>query len=300
MRAASRGRPGRWSSTPPCRSGRSRAPSSPPSSSLWSAAPSWSFARGRAVPELRRWLAATGLAAAALPATYLLVVPADPYFSPLTPGIANRVNLFSALAIVTLVYSLAMLLRAVLASALAGRLRGGATVAAAIGLLLVGAGYLVRLDQDKSDWARSTLIQERITAAVEAMDPPPGSTIYAFGDPIYAAPGVPVFRHLELTAAVALQRGDLRVDAYPMYTGSAFRCGSRALYPASDGYGNRTPTTPPNEFLVEARESYGSAFFLDTRSGRLERIGDEGACRTAQSRFEPGPSLAGDYAPSVP
>ena len=125
------------------------------------------------------------------------------------------------------------------------------------------------------------------------MAPPPGSTVYAFGSPIYAAPGVPVFRHLELTAAVALDLGDPSVAAYPMYPGTAFRCAGKDLYPASDGYGNRTAATPPNEFLVEARETYRSAFFLDTRSGRFERIEDEGACRTAQARFEPGPSLAG-------
>lgn len=246
--------------------------------------------------ELRRWLTTFAVAAAALPASYLLVVPADPFFSPLTPGIANRVNLFATLAVVTLVYALAMLLHAVLSSTLPRDWRTGATGVSAAAILLVGVGYVARLEEDKSDWRRSTLIQERVRAALDRMDPPPGSTVYAFGSPIYAAPGVPVFRHLELTAAVALDRGDSSVDAYPMYTGSSFECGSRGLYPASDGYGNRTRTTPPNEFLVEAGESYGSAFFLDTRSGRVERIEDEGACRTAQSRFEPGPSLAGGYA----
>lgn len=248
-------------------------------------------------PELRRWLWAAGVAAAALPACYLLIVPAYPHFSPLTPGIINRVNLFAALALVTLVYALAMVGGAVAAGALRRSARWSAGLAG-IAILLIGAGYVVRLEEDKSEWRRSTVIQERVRAALDRMAPPPGSTVYAFGSPIYAAPGVPVFRHVELSAAAALDLGDPSVAAYPMYPGTAFRCTAHGLYPASDGYGNRTAATPPSEFLVEARETYGSAFFLDARSGRVERIEDQGACRTAQARFEPGPSLAGDYEPA--
>lgn len=247
---------------------------------------------------LERWLTTAVVAAVGVVAGYVLIVPADPFFSPLTPGIINRVNLFAAPALVTLVYATAAIAGTLIARATRGRRRWSLAVTGVLTLALA-IGYILRLEADKRDWERSSELQRQVLATFERLDErlPAGAIVYTFGAPTYVAPGVPLFRHLDLAAAVRVERDDPTLAAYPMYPGTVFACGPTGMYPASDGYGLRDASVGPNEFRVEARAPYGTAFFLQVNDGRLERIDDRSECVVARARFHPGPSLSADLGP---
>src|SRR5262249_48179473 len=57
--------------------------------------------------ELKRWLIVVPFAVLATALGWLIFIPADPYYSPLTLGVGNRTNALAAVGIVTLVYALA-------------------------------------------------------------------------------------------------------------------------------------------------------------------------------------------------
>jgi hypothetical protein len=214
-------------------------------------------------PELRRWLAAAGLGGLCVAAGYVLFVPAGRYYEPLAPGSTNRMNVLAAVGYAVLVYALVRL-----ASALAaGR---HAPVLAAVLLAAIGAGYVVRVLDDQGDWRRSADLQAEVLSSVRASvpRPPAGATIYTFGAPAAAAPGVPVFSlPFDLKAAVRLAYDDLSPRAYPIRGFDVIRCLAGRLEPSGGSYG------PAHG----AR--YGTAWFVLVPRRSAVRIDSRAECR---------------------
>ena len=244
--------------------------------------------RGVERRRLRRWLATGGAGAGAIAAGYLLLVPAHPHYLPLNPGVTNRMNLVAALGFVLLVYALTMVAALLVARAL-GRPRLATALALAV-TVAVGAGYVDRLRGDEEGWRRSAEVQEEVLGALDRRsgEVPRDGTVYVFGAPVYAAPGVPVFRHLDLEGAAQLTLEDASIDAWPIYPRTRFVCGGALVYPSTNGYRGPAERTP-GRFSVDASARYGRALFLDVRSAELRRVDDPAGCRAAVGDFRPGP-----------
>jgi hypothetical protein len=213
-------------------------------------------------PQIRTWLAATGLGALAVAAGYLLFVPALPHYEPLAPGTTNRMNVFAAVGYSVLAYALARLL----ATALPARFRAPAAAALCVA---IGAGYVVQVADDQRGWQRSADVQAEVLAAVRATvkDPPPETTVYTFGAPSFVAPGVPSFSlSFDLRAAVQLAYDDRSLSAYPVRGLDVIECRTEGLQPVGGTYGE--PHSSP----------YGLAVFVDVPRRRAIRIDSRAQC----------------------
>ena len=235
---------------------------------------------------LRRWLAVAGGSVVAVVAGYAAFVPGEAEYVPLSPGTGNRVNVFAAIGYAGIIVSLLMLAGS-LAVAVLGRRRALAPALAAGATVVIGLGYLARLDDDKAAWQRSTAMQAEVLDAVRASvsEPPAGTTIYTFGEELYAAPGVPVFAVIhDLKGAVRLTLADGTVTAFPTHPEGRFECGASSLRPV-DPAGDRTMPS-----------AYGRAVFVDVRTGRAATIASPPQCRRESARFatSPAPAAAAD------
>ena len=228
--------------------------------------------------ELRRWLAVAAAGVLVIAAGYSIIAPANPFFVPLTPGTANRINGVPGLGFTIVVYALAML-----ADVLALGARRRAALPAIVLSVVLAVGYVVRLRESEAAWADSWRIQGEVLAAIDRGLPAgsrSGATVYSFGHPIDAAPGIAVFRQLDLRPAVKVALGDASVTGWPVLPRTAFACERDRIYPTNNRYG------PPNG------AAYGRAFFVDVSGGRAARIDSRGECRRATRSFRPGPLLA--------
>jgi MFS family permease len=230
--------------------------------------------------ELRRWVLTAATALAAIAIAYVPILGSSLY--PLKLGLENRANMFVALAIVVLIYSLCFVAGTLL---LAGARRSRDfvlpfTLAAS---LLVGFGFLDRLNDDKRDWRDAAREQDRVLAAVEDAlgTPKSGSTIYTFGHVGQVAPGVPVFSEAwDLLGAVQWKWDDPSLDAYPIVGETRFACGPSSMFPdrRNGGYVN-------SYYGQEHGDRYGQAYLVDVASGRVARPMNRSDCLETVPQF---------------
>jgi hypothetical protein len=208
----------------------------------------------------RRWLATGAVGALFVAAGYALFVPAASYYEPLAPGTTNRMNVLAAAGYALLVYAvvrLATARRPVLAVPL---------------IALIGAGYVVKVEDDQGGWQDSATVQKRVLAAVPTARP--GTTFYTFGAPTFTAPGVPSFSlPFDLKAAVRLRGDDASLAAYPIPGDGGIACGPTQLYPTGGTYGP-----------VQGA-AYGRAAFVDVPRRRAIPIGSRAECLTWRARL---------------
>jgi hypothetical protein len=227
-------------------------------------------------PELRRWLTVAGLSLVATAAGYAVFVPADAYYSPLTAGLGNRTNVVAALGLIPLVYSVAMLAGLLIFERPRLGMRAAAACAAAAGLL-IGIGYVHDLRADEGRWDRAFTMEQQALGVMRGavQHPPPNSTLYSFGWPGFATPGVSVFSaSWDLNGAVKLQWHDPSLQGYPVL--GPVTCGSTGL---------TVPTEP-------VANPYGRIFFVDIPSGAVAQIRSKAQCVAASQRFHPGIGVA--------
>jgi hypothetical protein len=241
-----------------------------------------------AVAELRRWLVLAAAAVGGTAAAYAMLVPAAS-FTPLLPGLENRINLLAAPAIVTLVYALVMI-AALLAFRRVRPWRRWSLYAATAATVLLAVGYAVKLADDEDAWERAAKDQQRalVTMREAVPSPPVGGTIYTFGQPGEAAPRVPVFYATwDLTSAARLRWRDFALEAYPAFKGARFACLRHRVLP------RRLPTPygdlDPRDNSADRTVPYGKALFMDVRTRSHEVIDDRSECLLAIRRFRPGP-----------
>jgi hypothetical protein len=239
----------------------------------------WLLPRGdTARGELRRWLLMIVAGVLLSAAGWAILIPADPYYSPLTAGLGNRSNVMAAFGIVLLVYSVAAVAGVLVFRGLPGW-RGGAAGIAALAGVVIGWGYVDRTRDDIERWDMAYAEEQRILGLIRAglPDPPDHSVVYLFGHPAFYAPGVPVFAaEWDLRGALKLVYRDPTLEGYPQMSGG-MACTATTVYPTGEGYGP----------AQGAR--YGRAFFVDAQTSTVLRVTDRRVCRKALERFKPGP-----------
>jgi hypothetical protein len=227
--------------------------------------------------QLRRWLGTALAGVAAVAVGYAIFVPADPNaYAPLNPGEHNRVNGLAAIGFVVLIYALAMVAGTLLAQR-ARRWREFSVGFAIVLVLAIGWGWRLTLGDDKAAWANSADMQDAIVASVARAlpEPPSGSTIYTFGAPTVAAPGVPVFAATwDLAGALRFHWDDPSLAAFPAIPGSSLNCGDGAvsLTNVNDAF---NPQTAP----------YGKAYAIDVTRSTAFPLWSRAACRSAARRL---------------
>jgi hypothetical protein len=238
----------------------------------------------------RKWLAATGIAVAAIAGGYAIYIPADPYYFPLQEGLAGRVNISVAAPFAVLLVALAMLGGLLLFRWL-GDLRRAALTAGLAYSAILFAAFVSDLRIDLRVWDRSADEQYRVlNAIVGAVPHPPRNTgLFVFGAGGTVTPGLSTFYHgWELTGALrtTYRRGDM--TGVPIFETRGVACRPDAVVASMVG-------TP----MVLQTTRYGSAVFVDVNSGRSTTIRSERQCLRVAASYLPGP-FAVPNAPAAP
>lgn len=239
--------------------------------------------------ELRRWLmtVAAGLAVVAL--GYSIYVPAMDYYVPLGQGIANRTNAVPSIGWVLLLYGLIMLV----ATLAARRVARPRRVASAVGIaacVVVSVGWVQSIDRDSDAYIRAYEEGQRVlrTVAAAVPAPPPSSTIWTFGQPVEIVPGVPVFgNNWDMTSSVQLMHDDPTLASYVAFPDTTFDCRDGGVYPGGV-YAAGGIRVHPGDYSSR----YGLTYFVDTSTGRVERIDSRSQCGRARAEFPLSPALA--------
>ena len=233
--------------------------------------------------ELRRWLLTAAAALAAIAVAYVPMLGSSLF--PLKLGLENRANIFVALAFVTLIYSVSFVAGTLLLAGLR-RSRELIPAFALAASLLIGAGFLDRLNEDKQDWREAAREQDRVLAAIEDAlgTPKPGSTIYTFGHVGQVEPGIPVFSEAwDLLGAVQSKWDDPSLAGYPIVGDTRFACGPSSMFPdrRNGGYVN-------SYYGQEHGDRYGQAYLVDVASGRTARPMSKSECLETVPEFPVG------------
>jgi hypothetical protein len=224
--------------------------------------------------ELRRWV----LIALAGPlwayVAWATFVPADPYYEPTQLGVGNRTNVVAAIGLVAGAYASGVLLATILLYRSRARNELTAVIALAVAVVL-GAGYARRISTDDGAWNRATTHQVEVLDALKREIPRPAraSTVFAYGYPIFTAPGVPVFAaSWDLNGAIEILYHDGTLHGYPIALTSMV-CAGHSMYPGAVGYGSAYAAP------------YGRAYLLDVGGGRAYRPRNRVECDSAVERI---------------
>jgi hypothetical protein len=236
----------------------------------------------RSEPEraaIRRYLAILGAGAAVVLLGYALYVPGLDYYEPTAPGIADRINAVPAIGWVLLLYaSLALLALLVLGgSRRRDRLM---PLVLSVGSALLVVAWLPLIATESRHYIDGFEEGQRTLAVVRAAvpEPPTGSTIWTFGQPVEISPGVPVFGNTwDMTYSVQLMYGDRSIRSYVDFPGTYLECRPTGVVPG--GNASYPPADPPDSSSFASR--YGTVYFVDTVSGQFERIDSRAGCLQA-------------------
>lgn len=232
-----------------------------------------------------RWLAVALFALIYVAAAYVMYVPAHSYYTPGpgTAGIGNRINAVASLGISVLLYSL-ICIGGLLVAGRSRRLH--ATIASVLALVAgttLAAGYARQMRAEVHTWDAAFASEAAVLESLRRSlpDPGPDSVIFTFGHPTYYAPGIPVFSSTwDLDGAVKWLYQDQSVRGYPVSTG-----GAQIVCSAQDV----STALPGGEPQPAGR--YGSVYFVDVATGRVDRPRESTACNIASRDFKPGPFI---------
>lgn len=232
-------------------------------------------------------LTAAGLVVIAL--GYLIYAPGIDYYLPLAEGIGDRVNAVAGIGWVLCLYALV----AMTATLLTMWLRQGA-LAAILGtvalVLALGLSWLSPIADESRAYLDADEASDRVLNVVQRAvpDPPRGSVIWTFGQPVEAAVGVPIFaNYWNMTAAVQLRYHDRHLRSFVALPGTRFACTSEGVVP---GGSFEYPPPPPGK-LGDFGSRYGRTYFVDTERGQFATIDSRARCMELRGAFRLSPTL---------
>jgi hypothetical protein len=238
--------------------------------------------------RLRFLLGATGAGLVLIGLGYLIYVPGLDYYLPSATGIGDRVNAVAAIGWVLCLYTLLALIATLCVLALfrspvyAGAITIGLTVA-------LGVTWLAPIGEDSKAYITAKDEGDRVLDVVKRAFPQPArdSAIWAFGQPVEVAPGVPVFaNYWNISAGVELTFHDTSVRGYVAFPGTMFECRSYGVVPRGFEY----PPPPPGR-LGRFGSRYGRTYFVDTVRGQFATLDSRRQCLRMREEFVPSPQL---------
>jgi len=242
--------------------------------------------------QLAFWLRLTAYGIVGVAASYAVLIPSV-YWTPLSAGLENRINMMAALPFMLLVYSTWMVAGTLL-------VRGGRPVlVATTAFAVLASGNAIQLLDQQRAWQRSAELQSEVLAVLREIDrPAAGSTVYVFGMTATVAPRLPVFADTwDLNSAVRLTFQDESLRGYPVFDGARLICQAASLEPASlpglhsDMAVPQVGLSPRSDgpyYGPDDESPYGSIVFVDVATGRAEVVQDRPGCVVALRTFVPG------------
>jgi hypothetical protein len=229
---------------------------------------------------LRNWLllAAAGLVVAAL--GWLILVPANPYYTPSIYGVTNRVNALAGFGLVIAVYAMFGVVGS-LVGGLAPRAQRPVVVTLVIIICgsLLGAAYVRVLERHIRIWNTAFRAEMAGIGEMRMQLPklPRGATVFTSNYPASQTLGVPIFStDWDVNGMIKLQYRDGTLSAYPVLPGLRLVCGSAGL--GLQGPGAPVVTAP-----------YGTAWLLNVQTGQHVLPKDERKCQAVVGGYTPGP-----------
>lgn len=242
--------------------------------------------------RLRFLLGAGAAGLVLLTIAYLLYVPGIDYYHPLARGIGDRVNALAALGWALLLYAALALAASLVVRAL--RLRPlVARLATLVLAALLVVSWLSGIGRESRAYIEAGQEGRRVLDVLQRAvpKPPPGTAVWAFGQPAEVSPGVPLFaNYWNMSAAAALTFHDPRLRAFVALPRTRFQCRGDGVVPL--GGGGEYPPPPPGS-LGRFGSRYGRTYFVDTVRGQLAAIGDRAECKRARASFALSPPLPG-------
>jgi hypothetical protein len=239
-----------------------------------------SLARGdRVRTSAVRWLS-TGLAGVVFAAAgWVMFVPTTKFYAPLSAGFGNRTNAVASIGLVLAVYAVLMLVGTI-AFRLGRRPRALGAVLPALLVVVVLVGYAREVRSDTDQWTRAVARERNVLSTLARIVPATahGDRIYTFGQAGYESAGIPIFHaSWDLTGAVTLRWKHPPLAAYPVIGISRVVCDPRRVHLVGPGWNPRFGSP------------YGKTIFVDLSRAVERRIASASQCRTALTRFRPGP-----------
>jgi hypothetical protein len=237
---------------------------------------------------LRRWLSVVAAGLVVVVLGYAIFVPAIDYYSPLSAGIGNRVNAVPGIGWVLVAYGVVMVASTLVFRGVPNERLLTAGMAGAA-CLVIGVNWVQAVDRDANAYERAFAAGQRVLQTMGAAlpEPPPRSTIWTFGQPVEEVPGVPIFGNTwDMTDSVKLHYGDPTLASLVGFPGTTFDCRADRIVP-----GGSPHYQIEGRYLTGFDSRYGRTYFLETTSGRLERIVTPAQCRRASESFPRSPGL---------
>lgn len=238
---------------------------------------------------LRNWLllGAGGFAVAVL--GWVILVPADPYYTPQIWGVSNRINGLAGIGLVILVYA-AIGVIAELIARVARKGPSATSLVISISLaLLLGAGYLSVIRHHNGIWNAAYDAEVAAIERIQERYPelPHGTTLFVSGYPAYQTLGVPILSSSwDVRGMVQDTYEDGTLNAQPVLEGLVIDC-----RPDVVGLAGVDGVTPP-----PYSAPYGRARLFDLASGKSARPITRRECLAVADEYQPGPTvLSYDY-----
>jgi hypothetical protein len=239
--------------------------------------------------RLRRFFALTGAGAVVIVLGYLIYVPGLTYYLPLARGIGDRVNAVAGIGWVICLYAFGGMV-ATLATLRLRRAALAASIGTAALALALGLSWLAPIADESRGYVAANREGERVLRVVERAvpDPPRGSVIWTFGQPVEASVGIPIFaNYWNMTAAVQLTYHDRHVRSFVALPGTSFECRPEGVVPGGN------PEYPPPALgkLGYFGSRYGRTYFVDTERGQFARVESPQQCVELRRTYALSPEL---------
>jgi hypothetical protein len=226
---------------------------------------------------MRQWLLLAGAGFAVTALGWVMLIPADPYYTPSVFGITNRVNALAGFGLVIFAYALVGIGVAAAASFWRPLRRWSAFVTIGL-MLLLGAAWIHVLERHAEAWETAAGAERTALDQIERTYPqlPPGSNLFTAGYPTYETLGVPIFISFwDLTGAIHDEYGTDEVTAFPVVYPLEMQCRSHGVGLVGEG-------------APEATASYGTAKLINLSTGFHAEPRDQRECEAVVRKFPAG------------
>ena len=218
--------------------------------------------------------------AAVVVAGYLMIVPADPGYQPVSAGVGNRIDAVAALGFALIVLALCGIVGQVAARMTGGSGRRVAGVSTALALVIIAMGASVVVT-DASHWDRASVEQQETLAVIRHLvrSPSATTTVFTFGRSGYSAPSVPIFGgggNGDLVGAVRVMWMNGSVRGFPILQEMHFVCSSYSVRLLDTG-------------MINSTTVYGRADFINLLTSKVVVPRDQHQCQAVTSAFPYAP-----------
>jgi hypothetical protein len=232
----------------------------------------------RAAWGLQEWLLLTGAGLVVAALGWIMLTPANPYYTPSVFGVTNRVNSLAGFGLVLAVYGVLGIVVS-LAGELSPRTRWPVVAATVLLGCLLGAAYVRVVERHVRIWNTAFRAEMAGIGEMRKQFPrlPPGTTVFTSDYPAYQTLGVPIFSSSwDVNGMIKLQYKDGALFAYPVLPGLHLVCHATGV--GLEGLGAPIATA-----------TYGTARLLDVETGQHARPLSEQACKSVVGDYTPGP-----------